>query len=103
MHFPGAQMLTPTLPYLLPAHTRTLRALGGLAACIRRHESGGNYATNTGNGYGGAYQFDAATFAAAGGRGNPASASAAEQDAAFARWWPGHHSAWPNTSRMCGF
>jgi hypothetical protein len=30
---------------------------GGVWACIRSHESGGNYADNTGNGYWGAYQF----------------------------------------------
>jgi hypothetical protein len=75
----------------------------GIAACIRKYESGGNYRAVSKNGlYRGAYQFDYATFAAAGGHGDPAAASPAEQDAAFARWWPGHHSAWPRTSRMCG-
>lgn len=104
MHFPGSSMLTPSRPFLPPAKTATLRAIGGIAACIRRHESGGDYtAVDSSGTYRGAYQFDHATFAAAGGHGDPARASPAEQDAAFARWWPGHHRAWPNTSRMCGF
>src|SRR4051794_40539303 len=68
----------------------------GLAA-IRRCESGGNYSTNTGNGYYGAYQFDQHTWEAAGGSGSPASASPAEQDRAAARWIAaGHRDAWPN-------
>jgi len=96
-------MLSGHPPAQPPAGVHTARALGGVAACIRQHEAGGNYATNTGNGYYGAYQFDIATWHAAGGTGNPATASPAEQDAAFARWWPGHHGAWPLTSRMCGY
>ncbi len=31
-------------------------------ACIRAHESGGNYGENSGNGYSGAYQFMASTW-----------------------------------------
>ena len=95
-------MLSGYPPGQPPSGIQTARAMGGLAACIRQHESGGNYATNTGNGYGGAYQFDLATWHAAGGQGDPASASPAEQDAAFARWWPGHHGAWPVTGPACG-
>ncbi len=52
--------------------------LAGLRAC----ESGGNYATNTGNGYYGAYQFSASTWQSLGYSGLPSSASAAQQDAA---------------------
>lgn len=91
----------PSRPPQPPAGVATARA-GGIAACIRMRESGGNYAISTGNGYYGAYQFDLSTWHAAGGSGNPAQASPAEQDAAFARWYPGHHSAWPQTGRMCG-
>lgn len=70
---------------------------GGDLASIRACESGGDYATNTGNGYYGAYQFDLQTWQAAGGTGNPASASPAEQDAVAAAWIAaGHRSAWPN-------
>ncbi len=53
---------------------------GGLLAAIRACESGGNYSTDTGNGFYGAYQFTRSTWAGLGGTGNPASASPAEQD-----------------------
>jgi uncharacterized protein YabE (DUF348 family) len=46
-----------------------------LAEC----ESGGNPATNTGNGYYGLYQFSQSTWTAMGGSGLPSEASAAEQ------------------------
>ena len=49
--------------------------LQAIAAC----ESGGNYSTNTGNGFYGAYQFTQETWASVGGTGNPAAASPAEQ------------------------
>lgn len=49
-------------------------------AAIRQCESGGNYSTNTGNGYYGAYQFTLSTWQSVGGTGNPAAASPAEQD-----------------------
>jgi Transglycosylase-like domain len=51
-------------------------ALQAIAAC----ESGGNPATDTGNGFYGKYQFDLQTWQAVGGSGNPAQASEAEQD-----------------------
>lgn len=100
----SARLLTATTPYVPPAQTATLRApAGGLAACIRGRESGDGYSTNTGNGYSGAYQFDDSTWKAAGGSTAHAyQASPAEQDAAFARWYPGHPSAWPNTGPACG-
>ena len=50
--------------------------LEAIAAC----ESGGDYSTNTGNGFYGAYQFTQSTWASVGGTGNPADASPAEQD-----------------------
>jgi hypothetical protein len=50
--------------------------LQAIAAC----ESGGNPATDTGNGFYGKYQFTLETWAAVGGTGNPARASEAEQD-----------------------
>jgi hypothetical protein len=53
-----------------PAH------LEAIAAC----ESGGNPATNTGNGFYGKYQFVQSTWESVGGTGNPAEASEAEQD-----------------------
>jgi hypothetical protein len=104
MHFPGSSLLSPGAPFLPPAHIASLRARSGIAECIGEHESGGSYtAVDPSGTYRGKYQFDYATFAAAGGHGDPARASPAEQDAAFARYWPGHHGAWPNTSRMCGY
>src|SRR6478735_235129 len=48
---------------------------------LRQCESGNNYAINTGNGYYGAYQFDASTWRAVGGSGYPHQASPAVQDA----------------------
>ena len=50
--------------------------LQAIAAC----ESGGNPATNTGNGFYGKYQFDLQTWASVGGTGLPSTASEAEQD-----------------------
>ncbi len=54
---------------------------------LRTCESGGNYATNTGNGYYGAYQFDLGTWASVGGTGLPSNASPATQDALAYRLW----------------
>ena len=51
-------------------------ALEAIAAC----ESGGNPATNTGNGFYGKYQFTLSTWQSVGGSGNPAAAGEAEQN-----------------------
>lgn len=76
---------------------------GGIAACIRQHENSGSYTGTDSTGtYGGAYQFDQATWQAAGGTGSPATAPAAEQDRVFAHWWPSHHGAWPVSGPACG-
>jgi LysM repeat protein len=73
-------------------------------ACIAQHESGGNPAENTGNGYYGGLQFSLSTWAAYGGVGNPANASIAEQEAVAARTLAGSGwGAWPNTSVACGY
>jgi hypothetical protein len=56
-----------------PAASPVMEAI---AAC----ESGGNPATDTGNGFYGKYQFTLETWSAVGGSGNPAQASEAEQD-----------------------
>jgi|GEM_PF-2192683 len=70
-------------------------ALQAIAAC----ESGGDPATDTGNGFYGKYQFTLSTWQAVGGSGNPARASEAEQDrraaALLAQAGPGQ---WP----VCG-
>jgi hypothetical protein len=70
---------------------------------LRMCESGGNYGINTGNGYYGAYQFDAGTWHAYGGKGLPHQNSKAEQDRIAkklynARGW----SPWPACSRKLG-
>jgi hypothetical protein len=51
-------------------------------AALRQCESGGNYRTNTGNGYYGAYQFSAGTWRSLGYSGLPHNASPATQDRA---------------------
>ncbi len=51
----------------------------GVWAALAQCESGGNPATNTGNGYYGLYQFSAGTWRSVGGTGLPSEASAEEQ------------------------
>jgi hypothetical protein len=69
--------------------------LAAIAAC----ESGGNPATNTGNGFYGKYQFTQQTWASVGGTGNPAAASEAEQDRRAAMLYEREGSSpWP----VCG-
>lgn len=51
----------------------------GVWSALAQCESGGNPATNTGNGYYGLYQFSLGTWQAMGGSGLPSEASAAEQ------------------------
>lgn len=71
---------------------------GGWAAAVRQRESGGNYATNTGNGYYGAYQFDLGTWRSVGGSGLPSDASPAEQDMRAQMLYNQRGcSPWPNT------
>lgn len=100
---PAAPVVTAAAPAAPPVASVVRTALGGVWACIRQHESGGNYATNTGNGYYGAYQFSLPTWRALGGLGLPSNAPPAVQDAmaqklqAMAGW-----NQWPQTSKMCG-
>lgn len=73
---------------------------GGILAAIRACESGGNYSTNTGNGFYGAYQFTLGTWQAYGGTGMPHLAPPSVQDSVAARLYAAvgaHTSAsWPN-------
>ncbi|WP_338403838.1 transglycosylase family protein [Cellulosimicrobium arenosum] len=62
-----------------PAPKATGSAPAGVWAQLAQCESGGNPATNTGNGYYGLYQFSAQTWHAMGGSGLPSENSAAEQ------------------------
>jgi hypothetical protein len=69
--------------------------LEAIAAC----ESGGNPATNTGNGFYGKYQFTLSTWQSVGGTGNPAAASEAEQNQRAALLYAREGAApWP----VCG-
>jgi len=71
---------------------------GGVLERIRMRESGGNYATNTGNGYYGAYQFNLGTWQGVGGSGLPSNASPAEQDMRAQMLYDRRGcSPWPNT------
>jgi LysM repeat protein len=71
---------------------------GGILQRVRQRESGGNYATNTGNGYYGAYQFSIGTWAGVGGSGLPSDASPAEQDMRAQMLYDRRGcSPWPNT------
>jgi len=79
-------------------------APGGIWGCIAQHESGGNPAENTGNGFYGAFQFTAATWAAV--TGLPGTANeysyatqlAAAQKLQASSGWGN----WPVTSVACG-
>ena len=75
-----------------PTGSPTMQAI---AEC----ESGGDPATDTGNGFYGKYQFTLETWQAVGGTGNPAHASEAEQDRrAAALYAQAGSSPWP----VCG-
>lgn len=65
------------VPMLLSTATAGADSLNWDA--VAQCESGGNWSTNTGNGHYGGLQFKQATWAAHGGRGNPAAASRGEQ------------------------
>jgi hypothetical protein len=66
---------------------------------IAQCESGGNPATDTGNGFYGKYQFTQATWQAVGGTGNPAAAPEAEQDRRAAQLYA---QAGPSQWPVCG-
>lgn len=67
-----------------------------IAAC----ESGGNWATNTGNGFSGGLQFTPSTWRAYGGTGSPQGASRAQQIAVAERVKAGQGlGAWPTCGR----
>jgi hypothetical protein len=72
-------------------------------AKLRQCESGGNYQINTGNGFYGAYQFDAGTWHGLGYAGLPNEASAAQQDEAAAKLYNSRGWApWPSCSAKLG-
>src|SRR4051812_49227415 len=69
---------------LAASSTGVIAATGGTASAVNwdavaQCESGGNWSTNTGNGFGGGLQFTDSTWAANGGSGSPETASRSEQ------------------------
>jgi LysM repeat protein len=109
IHAPAKQQVSTPVQHVwtsyAPSGGTGSGSFTGVWACIAQHESGGNPSTNTGNGYYGGLQFTQGTWQANGGSGNPASASAAEQQRVaenVVRASGGSYGAWPNTSRMCG-
>ena len=71
-------------------------------ACIRDHESGDNYGTDTGNGYYGAYQDSLSTWESHGGTGLPNDAPPAVQDQInYEIWLSGGWAQW-STAGPCG-
>lgn len=82
-----------------PAHAAPTSVWDRVAAC----ESGGNWATNTGNGYYGGLQFSLATWRGYGGSGNPADAGKATQIAVAEKVLAGQGwGAWPVCSVKAG-
>ena len=97
----------PTLPPPSSSATTTTLPSGGWDwpwSCIAAHESGGNPASDTGNGYYGGLQFSLSSWRGAGGPpGLPSSYPIATQEAVANRLlamqgW----GAWPATSALCG-
>lgn len=79
--------------------TTTATTTSSTSSSTVQCESGGNYSTDTGNGFYGAYQFTQQTWESVGGSGNPADASPAEQDARAAQLYAESGSSpWP----VCG-
>ena len=81
------------------ARTRASSAASPTLEAIAACESGGNPATNTGNGFYGKFQFTLSTWQSVGGTGNPAAASEAEQNQRAALLYAREGAApWP----VCG-
>jgi hypothetical protein len=87
--------LRKRVAHLKPATPATPAYLAAIAAC----ESGGNPATDTGNGFYGKYQFTQQTWESVGGTGNPAAAPEAEQDRRAAQLYA---QAGPGQWPVCG-
>jgi len=94
----SAPVATANIGQRVAAPANYSAGAGGVLARVRMRESGGNYATNTGNGYYGAYQFSLGTWAGVGGTGLPSNASPAEQDMRAQMLYDRRGcSPWPNT------
>jgi uncharacterized protein YabE (DUF348 family) len=100
------KVLTKAVPALVRVGTASVSSYGGsgvwdrLAEC----ESGGNWATNTGNGYYGGLQFSLSTWQAYGGTGLPSNHSRETQIAIATklRDASGGYGAWPGCAAKLG-
>jgi len=91
----GLVVGAPLTAFAAPASAATAAQWDTVAQC----ESGGNYATNTGNGFYGGLQFTLSTWAAYGGSGAPQNASKSQQIQVAERVLAGQgKGAWP----VCG-
>jgi hypothetical protein len=101
---PATSTAVPAAPTVTPRSSAS-----GVLACIRSYEQNDDpkagptgYASDTGNGYYGAYQFDRQTWGSVGGSGNPAHASASEQDMRAQMLYDRRGLApWPTPAVMC--
>ncbi|WP_037361517.1 transglycosylase family protein [Amycolatopsis orientalis] len=86
-------------PFAIAATPASATNWDAIAQC----ESGGNWNTNTGNGYYGGLQFTQSTWKAYGGTGSPQSASREQQIAVAERVMQGQGpGAWPVCSKKAG-
>jgi hypothetical protein len=98
---PASAPVVATQPAVDSSSAAAWAASPGVA-CIRDHESGDNYAENTGNGYYGAYQDLLSTWESHGGTGLPSDAPQAVQDQInYEIYLSGGWGQW-GTARGCG-
>lgn len=92
----------PPRPPAAPTPARASRSAGYPNwEALRQCESGGNYSTNTGNGFYGAYQFELGTWQGLGYEGLPSDASPSTQDEAAQRLYEARGSSpWPVCGRL---
>ena len=92
----------PTPAPAVDSSSATAWAASPGVACIRDHESGDNYSTDTGNGYYGAYQDTLSTWQSHGGTGLPSDAPPTVQDQInYEIWSSGGWNQW-GTAGLCG-
>jgi Transglycosylase-like domain len=111
---PPVQPASAETPLAVDTSSAEAWANSPAASCVRGHESGGNYADDTGNGFYGAWQFLPSTFSeyvaiagfpqyADGDQSRPDLAPPDVQDAAaFACWQADGWHPWPRSSALCG-
>jgi hypothetical protein len=98
----AVQVAAPAPAQVVDSSSAAAWAASPGVACIREHESGDNYAEDTGNGYYGAYQDALSTWESHGGTGLPNDAPPAVQDQInYEIWLTGGWGQW-GTAPMCG-